>query len=267
MMCVRSTPPVAARMQASTLGRIPPATAPLARRLARSSGSANATRLEGSSRSRSTPGAPVRKMSFCARSATASDSATVSALTLNTLPSPSPARLATTGTNLRLEQREQHPRVHAVEVADVAVVHRLGLPGVVHHLDGGAAMGGDQVGVHPAQPHRLRLVGAERGQQVHVQLPGVDHLRDGQGVVVGDASPGDDPRLVAHPAAERRGLRAAAVHHHEADAEAGQERHLGGDVVHRPRVRQHLAAELDHEDLVTIGADIAQGALQPGNSL
>jgi hypothetical protein len=82
MMWVRSTPPVAALIQASTLGRIPPESDPSAISWARSSGSAKATSDEGSFRSRSTPGTPVRKISFWALSATASRSATVSALTL-----------------------------------------------------------------------------------------------------------------------------------------------------------------------------------------
>src|SRR6185295_9034955 len=47
LMWVRSTPPVAARMQASTLGRMPPESTPLLISPARSSGSAKVIRVEG----------------------------------------------------------------------------------------------------------------------------------------------------------------------------------------------------------------------------
>ena len=97
-MWVRATPPVAARMQASTLGRMPPAMAPESSSGRSSSGEAKGSTVLGSRRLRMTPGAPVRKISFSALRARATLSATVSALTLRAWPSSSPARLARTGT-------------------------------------------------------------------------------------------------------------------------------------------------------------------------
>ena len=115
----------------------------------------------------------------------------------------------------------------------------------------------EQVGVHPAQPHRLHLVRAQRGEQVGVELAGVDHLGHLERRVVGDASAGDHLRLVPEPAAQRRRLRPAAVHHDDPDTERVQQRELRGRLVTDAGVAQHVAAQLHDEDLVAIRAHVA----------
>jgi hypothetical protein len=57
------------------------------------------------------------------------------------------------------------------------------------------------------------------------------------------------------------------MHHHEANAERREQCQLRGSLVERFRVAHHVAAQLDHEDAVTVGAHIAERTLESGNTL
>jgi hypothetical protein len=166
-----------------------------------------------------------------------------------------------------VEQRGQHPWVHPVHVAHVAVVHVAGCPGVVHHPDRGTPARGEQLAVDAGEPDRLHLVRPERREQVDVERPGVDHLGHLQGGIVGHPPARDDRGLLAQPPREHGGLGAAAVYHHHPDAERGEQSQLGRDPVERLRVGQDVAAEFDHEGVVAIGPHVAQRAFEAGDAL
>ena len=107
----------------------------------------------------------------------------------------------------------------------------------------------------------------QRRHQFGVEQAAIHHRDHFERAVVGDAAPGDHHRLEPEPPRQRRGLRAAAVHHDQPDRQRSQQRELLGHLVELVPVGQHLAAELDDEDLVAIGAHVAQRALEPGDSL
>ena len=58
----------------------------------------------------------------------------------------------------------------------------------------------------------------------------------------------------------------AAVHDDEADAERGEQRELRRHLVEHLRLAHDVAAELDDEDLVPVGPDVAQRALEAGDA-
>jgi hypothetical protein len=128
--------------------------------------------------------------------------------------------------------------------------------------DGRPPVRGQQIGIDAGQSDRLDLVGAQRGDQLGAEQPRIYHLGHFEGGIVGNPPARHHHRLLAQPAEHRRGLRAAAVHHHNADAERLQQAQLLGDVVLDLRIGEDVAAELHHEDMVAVGADVAQGALQ-----
>ena len=55
--------------------------------------------------------------------------------------------------------------------------------------------------------------------------------------------------------------------HDEPDAQRAQQRELAGDLFQRRGLRHHFAAHLDHEHMVAVGPDVAQGALEAGDAL
>ena len=85
--------------------------------------------------------------------------------------------------------------------------------------------------------------------------------------VIGHPAAGDDPRFEAQPPAQRARLGPAAVDQDQADTEGREQADLARDVVQRLGILQHIAAELDDEDIVPVGPDIAQGALEAGDTL
>ena len=80
-------------------------------------------------------------------------------------------------------------------------------------------MCGDQLGIDAAQSDRLHPVVAQGGQQIHVDLAGIDHLGHIESSVIRDPAAGHHTRLDSQPPAERRRLGAAAVYHDQPDAE------------------------------------------------
>ena len=128
-------------------------------------------------------------------------------------------------------------------------------------------MGGDQIGIDPAQADGLHPVSAQGGQEVDVDLPGVHQLGNLEGPVVGDAPSCHHAGLAAEPSAQGGGLGTAPVYHHDPDAERRKQGQLSRDAVENLGLGQDLPAELHHEDLVAVGAHVAERALESGYAL
>ena len=90
-----------------------------------------------------------------------------------------------------------------------------------------------QPGVDAREPDRRHLGPAKGRQQIGIDRAGEGHLDHFQRVAVGDRPPGNDFRRNAQPAAEGRGLCAAAVDQHDSDAELVQHRDLVGQIRQR----------------------------------
>jgi hypothetical protein len=56
------------------------------------------------------------------------------------------------------------------------------------------------------------------------------------------------------------------VHHDQADAEGGEQGELRGHSLEDLRLAHDVPAELDDEDLIAVGADVAKGALEAGDA-
>ena len=142
----------------------------------------------------------------------------------------------------RVHERREHPRIDVHDVADVAVVHDRGLARVVDDRDRRTPPRRQQFGVDAGEADRLELMRAQGGEHVGVEGARVDHLGHVERGVVGDAPARHDHGLDAEPARERGGLRPAAVHHDDADAERVQQGDLRGDAVEGVIVLDDLAA-------------------------
>ena len=103
---------------------------------------------------------------------------------------------------------------------------------------------------------------AQRGDHIDVDLAGVDHLRHLEHLGRGHPATGHHLGFEPHPPRQGARLGAAAVDHEHPDREGLQQRHLHRDVVERFGRRQHLAAELEHEDLFPIEPGVLEGVLE-----
>jgi hypothetical protein len=153
------------------------------------------------------------------------------------------------------------------DVAHVTVVDDHGMARVVHDGHRRTPPGREQLGIHARQADRLELMGAERRQHVGVERARIDHLGHVERRVVGHSPPRHDHGLHAQPARERSGLRPAAVHDDDADAEGVEQRDLRGDAVEGVVVLDDLTPQLHDEHVVAVGANVAQGAFEAGNAL
>ena len=146
------------------------------------------------------------------------------------------------------EQPFEQPAVHAVDVADVAVVHRLD-GGPLADLDRRPAVRPDQSRVHARQPDRGQVEVAAGGEDAGVDLAVQHHGGDPQRLRVGDPAPphetGADPELLR----ELGGLGAAAVDQHHPDAEFEEQRHLLHEVADARFGGDGRPAGLDDEGL------------------
>ena len=266
-MWVRSTPPVAARMQASTLGRMPPESAPVAIESSEIIGVGECHEARGILRIAEHAGnaGQVDQLLGAERDGDRFRHRVGVHVVHVAVVVAGEARHH--GNEARVHERGEHARIDVHDVAHVPVVHDRGVAGVIDDVDRRAAPRGQQLGVHAGEAHRLELVGAERRQHVGVEGAGVDHLRHLERRVVGDAPSGHDHRLGAEPAREGGRLGSAAVDDDDADAEGVEQRDLGRDAVERMVVLDHFAAELHDEDVIAVGAHVAQGALEAGDTL
>jgi hypothetical protein len=89
-------------------------------------------------------------------------------------------------------------------------------------------------------PHQLLV---ERAAEDHL-----DHLERG---VVGDPHASFEPGGDAEPVEQRGDLLAAAVDHHDVDADPRQEDHILGEALAQGRVLERGAADLDHDPPAT----------------
>ena len=265
MMCVRSTPPVAARMQASTLAH------PAGQRPARHQLGEVIRIGEGHQRGAVVPVAQHsghggqedqfhRPERHChrLRHGVGVDVVYVA--------------VAVTGEardyrhEAAVEEGRDHARVDPGDITYVTVIDRPLDPVVVHHAHRRTPARREQVAIDPGESHRLDLVLAECRDQVGVERAGEGHLDRLERGGVGDPPPRHHLRLLAEPALEVARLGAAAVDHHETDAEGVEERQLTGHVVERGGVLEHITAELHDEGLVAVGAYVAEGALEAGDA-
>ncbi len=128
-------------------------------------------------------------------------------------------------------------------------------------------MGGDELRIDPAEPHGLNPVCPQRRQEVDVDLPGVNQLGHLEGAIVRNPAPSHHPGLEAEPATQGRGLRAATVDHHDPDAERRKQGELSRHAVENLGRSQDVSTQLYHEDLVTVGADVAERTFESGDAL
>ena len=166
------------------------------------------------------------------------------------------------GDVLVLEEQADERGVHALDVADEAVVHepplaRLG----VQDLGGGALRRVEDVAVHAGQPDGRDALPAQRGEDVGVDLPGEDHLRHVERRLVGDPAAADHYGLEAQAALHLGRLRPAAVDQDDADAHVRQERDVARERAQRLRVRGDLAPELHHHRALLVVAEVGQRLL------
>jgi hypothetical protein len=148
----------------------------------------------------------------------------------------------------------------------MAKVHFASGTVVVHDSDRRAAPCGKEISVHSTQPYRLDFVLSQGGQQISVEQTRIHHLGDFERPVVRHPAPGDELGLLPQPPAHGAGLRAASMHDDEPDAKGVKQGKLGSHSIQDFTIREHVAAEFDDEDMVAVGADVAEGAFEPGDA-
>ncbi len=156
-----------------------------------------------------------------------------------------------------VHQLDQHLGVDAGDVAHEAVIHHL-----LAHPDRRALAGLDQAAVHARDSHRRQADAAADREQVGVDRAVEDHGRDLQGLGVGDAPALDEARLASEGLGELRGLRAAAVDEHDADAHLVEHLHLLDQGARRGLALQGAAAGLQDEGLALEDPDVGDRVLQ-----
>ena len=128
---------------------------------------------------------------------------------------------------------------------------------IEHFLDFAPA-GVNDVSVNARQPNGLATEAAQRGDDVQVDLPGKNHLRDLQRLCVSNPSAVDDALSDAQPLGDRSELFAAAVHDSQVDAYLLTEGYLFCKRVELLLIFGDLSRELDDEDLVLETLNVRQ---------
>jgi hypothetical protein len=139
------------------------------------------------------------------------------------------------------DQREDGARVDGGDLPDLAEVHRRA-------VDGGVRAGrGEQVRVLAGHPDGERPVPVDQPDDLAVHLAGQHHPDHVHGLRRGDPQPGGEGAADAELAEVLADLRAAAVHHHRAQARVAQEHHVLGERGAQRLVGHGMPAEFDHD--------------------
>ena len=136
----------------------------------------------------------------------------------------------------------------ALDLADEAELVGLG---VRADLEQGAVLA--------REPDRGLAVAVEAHDDVGVDLAEQDHLRDLDGLGVGDAHALDEADLHPEPLHVLGDVRAAAVDDHRVQPDVLEQDDVGGEVLAQRLVAHRRAAVLDHHGLAVELPDVRQG--------
>ena len=145
----------------------------------------------------------------------------------------------------------EHVDVDALDLADEADLARRSRAGDL-----------EQRAVLAGEPDRRLAVAVEAHDDVGVDLAEQDHLRDLDRLGVGDAHALDEPHLHPEPLHVAGDVGAAAVDDHRVQADVLEQHDVGREVVAQRLVAHRRAAVLDHDRAPVELADVGQGLEQ-----